>query len=76
MEQLLLAWRRGALGDLALHFADLVTRLDSVADDAVVLAAALTSQRAVSGEACVDLSKVAGTMVLADEDESGIWPPI
>ena len=75
MEQLQSARHRGALGDLALHFAGLVTRLDSVADDGVVLAAALTSQQAVSGEVCVDLNEVSGSMVLVDEDGRGIMAP-
>ena len=47
LQQLRGAWHQGQLSDVALHFAGLIARLDPVADENVLLGAALTSQYAV-----------------------------
>jgi exodeoxyribonuclease V alpha subunit len=75
LQQLRAAWHQGQLSDLALHFADLIARLDPVADEKVLLGAALTSQYAVSGEVCVNLGEIAGTSVLVGVDGREIIAP-
>jgi len=65
MEDLTVAWRQGQLTDIAFHFSGLIARLDPAADDAVVLAAALTSNYSVSNQVCLDLSQVAGKSVFS-----------
>ena len=75
LQQLHSAWHQGQLSDIALHFAGLIARLDPVADEKVLLGAALTSQYAVSGEVCVNLGEVAGTSVLVSVDGGEIIAP-
>ena len=75
LQQLHAAWHQGQLSDIALHFAGLIARLDPVADEKVLLGAALTSQYAVSGEVCVNLGEIAGTSVLVSADGSQIIAP-
>ena len=75
LQQLHAAWHQGQLSDVALHFAGLISRLDPVADEKVLLGAALTSQYAVSGEVCVNLGEIAGTSVLVSVDGGEIIAP-
>ena len=75
LQQLHAAWHQGQLSDVALHFAGLIARLDPVADEKVLLGAALTSQYAVSGEVCVNLGEIAGTSVLVGVDGGEIIAP-
>ena len=75
LQQLHAAWHQGQLSDIALHFAGLIARLDPVADEKVLLGAALTSQYAVSGEVCVNLGEIAGTSVLVSVDGGDIIAP-
>ena len=75
LQQLHAAWHQGQLSDIALHFAGLIARLDPVADEKVLLGAALTSQYAVSGEVCVNLGEVAGTSVLVGAGGTEIIAP-
>ena len=75
LQQLHAAWHQGQLSDIALHFAGLIARLDPVADEKVLLGAALTSQYAVSGEVCVNLGEIAGTSVLVGVDGGEIIAP-
>ena len=75
LQQLHAAWHQGQLSDVALHFAGLIARLDPVADENVLLGAALTSQYAVSGEVCMNLGEIAGTSVLVGADGAEIIAP-
>jgi exodeoxyribonuclease V alpha subunit len=75
LQQLHAAWHQGQLSDVALHFAGLIARLDPIADENVLLGAALTSQCAVSGEVCMNLGEVAGTSVLVGADGAEIIAP-
>jgi exodeoxyribonuclease V alpha subunit len=75
LKQLHAAWHQGQLSDVALHFAGLIARLDPVADENVLLGAALTSQCAVSGEVCMNLGEVAGTSVLVGAAGAEIIAP-
>jgi exodeoxyribonuclease V alpha subunit len=75
LQQLYAAWHQGQLSDVALHFAGLIARLDPVADEKVLLGAALTSQCAVSGEVCLNLGEIAGTSVLVGVDGGEIIAP-
>jgi exodeoxyribonuclease V alpha subunit len=75
LQQLHAAWHQGQLSDVALHFAGLIARLDPVADEKVLLGAALTSQYAVSGEACANLREIAGTSVLVGVNGGEIIAP-
>ena len=75
LQQLHAAWHQGQLSDVALHFAGLIARLDPVADENVLLGAALTSQYAVSGEVCMNLREIAGTSVLVGADSAEIIAP-
>ncbi len=75
LQQLHAAWHQGQLSDVALHFAGLIARLDPIADENVLLGAALTSQYAVSGEVCINLGEIAGTSVLVGADGAEIIAP-
>jgi exodeoxyribonuclease V alpha subunit len=75
LQQLHAAWHQGQLSDIALHFTSLIARLDPVADENVLLGAALTSQYAVSGEVCMNLGEIAGTSVLVGADGAEIIAP-
>ena len=75
LQQLHAAWHQGQLSDIALHFAGLIARLDPVADENVLLGAALTSQYAVSGEVCMNLGEIAGTSVLVGAEGAEIIAP-
>ena len=75
LEHLKAACRAGQLSDIALHFANFIDRLEPNADDDVLLAAALVSQSAVSGEACIDLKELAGNTVLHGINDLEICAP-
>ena len=66
--------RDGALEDLDLHFARLISRVGD-GEDSVALAAALVSQWTGRGHICLDLASVAGTLVGEELGEGGIEAP-
>ncbi|HJP06713.1 MAG TPA: exodeoxyribonuclease V subunit alpha [Arenicellales bacterium] len=68
MKHLQQACRAGQLPDIALHFAGLLHRLDPNVDESILLAGALVGDRAISGEVCVDLSRLVSS-TLFDSDE-------
>jgi len=75
LDHLKAACRAGQLSEIALHFAEFVGRLEPNADDNVLLAAALASQSAVSGETCINLKDLAGNAVLQGKNDSEICAP-
>ena len=69
------ACRAGNVSEMALHFAGLLDRLDPKAHPSVVLAGALASERALSGDVCVDLASVAGGPAFEGEDDGALAGP-
>ncbi len=64
LERLQERQRQGLLGDLDLHFARLMGRLDKEGSPELLLGAALASAWTASGHVCVDLRELAGRSVL------------
>ncbi|OQX31984.1 MAG: exodeoxyribonuclease V subunit alpha [Candidatus Sedimenticola endophacoides] len=54
-------YRQRLIGDLDLHFARLIQRLDGGENEPLGLAAALVSSRVQQGDICIDLAALAGT---------------
>ena len=75
MKHLQQVCRAGELPDIALHFADLLYRLDPNADESVLLAGALAGERVISGEVCVDLARLAGSTPFDSDDAPGMSTP-
>ncbi|MBT5817374.1 MAG: AAA family ATPase, partial [Proteobacteria bacterium] len=69
------ACRAGNVSEMALHFAGLLDRLDPKANPSVVLAGALASERALSGDVCVHLASVAGAPAFEGEDDVALAGP-
>lgn len=65
----------GALRYLDLHFARHLSRLAGTEDPALVLAAALTSQRVGQGDVCLDLRTHAGRLLFAPHQTEGVVAP-
>ena len=75
MKHLQQVCRAGQLPDIALHFAGLLHRLDPNADESVLLAGALAGERAISGEVCIDLARLAGSTPFDSDDAPGMSTP-
>ncbi|MEA2081020.1 MAG: exodeoxyribonuclease V subunit alpha, partial [Pseudomonadota bacterium] len=67
--------RQGAVEDVDVHFALLMTRLAGDSSDALTLGALLASQSTTGGHVCVDLHKVAGRTVIDPGDDTPVIAP-
>lgn len=66
MKQINMARKQGLLSDIAFHFGGLMSRLDPNANQELVLAAALVTENSISGKTCLDLNKVADTLIFGE----------
>ena len=66
MEKINMAWNQGLLSDIAFHFCGLISRLEPNSNQELVLAAALVTENSVLGKTCLDLNKVADTLIFGE----------
>ena len=75
MEQINMAWNQGLLSDIAFHFCGLISRLEPNSNHELVLAAALVTENSVLGKTCLDLNKVADTLIFGEVKHASFVAP-
>ena len=75
MEQINMAWNQGLLSDIAFHFCGLISRLEPNSNHELVLAAALVTENSVLGKTCLDLNKVADSLIFGEVKHASFVAP-